>query len=64
VSVERGAVSDPATYIVNAGAGLPSEALAAAVVGGGLGLLEMGPAATDLEALFLGLTSGRPEAPA
>jgi ABC-2 type transport system ATP-binding protein len=64
VSVERGAVSDPATYIVNAGAGLPSEALAAAVVGGGLGLLEMGPAATDLETLFLGLTSGRPEAPA
>jgi len=34
------------------------------VVAGGFGLLDMGPAPVDLEALFLDLTGGRPEAPA
>ena len=60
VMVDAGAGSDSATYLVDAdaGAGVP-EALAAAIVGGGFGLLEMGPAAADLEALFLGLTAGR-----
>jgi hypothetical protein len=40
------------------------EALAAAVVAGGFGLLDLGPAPVDLEGLFLDLTSGRAEAPA
>jgi gliding motility-associated transport system ATP-binding protein len=63
VSVERGSGGDLATYVVDAGTGLSAEALAAAVVGGGFGLLEMGPAPVDLEALFLGLTGGLPDAP-
>jgi len=61
VSVEREFGTDLGTYFVDVEAVLVTEALAAAVVAGGFGLLEMGPAPVDLEALFLGLT-GRPEA--
>jgi len=64
VSVERGPAADLATYFVDAEAVPIAEALAAAVVAGGFGLLDMGPAPVDLEALFLGLTSGRRESPA
>jgi ABC-2 type transport system ATP-binding protein len=63
VSVDPAVPPDLATYLVDAEPAAPlAEALAAAVVGGGFGLLEMGPAPVDLETLFLGLTSGRPEA--
>jgi hypothetical protein len=62
VSVDPGGPSDLATYLVDAEPSGPlAEALAAAVVGGGFGLLEMSPTPVDLEALFLGLTGGRPE---
>jgi ABC-2 type transport system ATP-binding protein len=64
VSVEREPSADLATYFVEAGAGPIAEALAAAVVDARFGLLDMSPAPVDLEALFLGLTSGRREAPA
>ena len=64
VSVERDFKTDLATYFVDAEAVPVAEALAAAVVAGGFGLLDMGPEPADLEALFLGLTRGRPEAPA
>jgi len=54
------AASDPAAYLVDAEAGATvSEALAASLVAGGFGLVEMGPAPVDLEALFLGLTGDR-----
>lgn len=60
VHADTGAASDPAAYLVDAEAGATvSEALAASLVGGGFGLVEMGPAPVDLEALFLGLTGGR-----
>jgi gliding motility-associated transport system ATP-binding protein len=62
ISVEREFRTDLATYFVDADAGPVAEALAAAVVAGGFGLLDLGPAPVDLEALFLGLTSGRSEA--
>ena len=62
VSVERESGADLATYFVDADAGPVAEALATAVVAGGFGLFEMGPAPVDLEALFLRLTSGRAEA--
>jgi ABC-2 type transport system ATP-binding protein len=63
VSFDPAVPPDLATYLVDAEPAAPlAEALAAAVVGGGFGLLEMGPAPVDLETLFLGLTSGRPEA--
>ncbi len=61
VSIERGPDADVAAYLVDTGAAPIEEALAAAVVTGGFGLLDMHPAPVDLEALFLGLTSGRPE---
>ena len=40
-----------------------AEALSAAVVAGGFGLVDIGPAPVDLEALFLGLTGGSVEVP-
>jgi len=62
VSVERDAgAADLATYVVDAEASSIAEALAAAVVAGGFGLLDLGAAPVDLESLFLGLTSGRAE---
>ncbi len=64
VSVEHEPGAEIATCLVDAEAAPVAEALAAAVVAGGFGLLDMGPAPVDLESLFLGLTSGRPEAPA
>jgi hypothetical protein len=64
VSVERESGADLATYFVDAEVGPIAEALATAVVAGGFGLLDMGPAPVDLETLFLGLTSGRAETPA
>jgi ABC-2 type transport system ATP-binding protein len=61
VHVDTGAASDRVAYLVDAEAGATvSEALAASLVAGGFGLVEMGPAPVDLEALFLGLTGGRP----
>ena len=62
VSVEREPGPDLATYVLDADAAPTAEALAAALVAGGFGLLEMGPAPVDLEALFLDLTSGPAEA--
>jgi ABC-2 type transport system ATP-binding protein len=59
VSVEREAGSDLATYLVDSDASTGAEALATAVIGRGLGLLDIGPATVDLEALFLALTKGR-----
>jgi ABC-2 type transport system ATP-binding protein len=61
VSVEREPGIDLASYLVDAEAGAIAETLATAVVSGGFRLLEVGPASVDLEALFLGLTSGRAE---
>jgi ABC-2 type transport system ATP-binding protein len=61
VSVERKSGSDLATYLVESGAVPIAEALAAAVVAGGFGLLDMGPAPVDLETLFLDLTGASPE---
>src|SRR6266481_2780089 len=61
VSVEHGSGADVATYFVDAAMGPMAEALATAVVAGGFGLLDMGPAPVDLEALFLGLTNEGPE---
>ena len=61
VSVEHGSGADVATYFVDAAMGPMAEALATAVVAGGFGLLDMGPAPLDLEALFLGLTNEGPE---
>ncbi len=63
-SVERTLGTDLATYLVDVEVASTAEALAAAVVAGGFGLLDMGPAPLDLETLFLGLTSRGPEAPA
>jgi gliding motility-associated transport system ATP-binding protein len=54
-----------ASYLVDVDGSSDAEALAAAVVAGGFGLLDLGPApAVDLETLFLGLTSGRGARPA
>jgi len=61
LSVEREPGDDTASYLVDVDAAATAEALARAVVAGGFGLLGMAPAAVDLEALFLGLTSGRAE---
>jgi hypothetical protein len=61
VNAEREPGVDLATYLVDAESAAIAEALAAAVVAGGFGLHDMGPAPVDLETLFLGLTSGRPE---
>jgi gliding motility-associated transport system ATP-binding protein len=62
VSVERLSGGDLATCFVDSGGGPIAEALAAAVVAAGFGLLDMGPVLVDLEALFLGLTGGHSEA--
>jgi ABC-2 type transport system ATP-binding protein len=51
-----------ALCVVDAGAGPVAEALASAVVTAGFGLVDMTPAPVDLEALFLELTGGQPEA--
>ena len=61
MSVESEGGSDLATCFVNVDDAPVAEGVAAAVVGGGFGLLDMGPAPVDLEALFLGLTSRAPE---
>lgn len=61
VSVDRAVGTDLATYLVDAEAAPVAETLAAAVVAGGFGLLDMGPERVDLEGLFLGLTASRPE---
>jgi len=53
--------ADLATYFVDAESGRIAEALAHAVVAGGFGLRDIGPAAVDLETLFLSLTSGHAE---
>ena len=63
VDVEREG-GEVATYLADVGPAPAAEALAAAVVAAGFGLLEMSAAPLDLEALFLGLTSGRAEPPA
>jgi hypothetical protein len=60
--VERLPGSDLTTCFVDSGAGAVAEALAAAVVADGFGLVDMRPAPVDLETLFLGLTSGHSEA--
>ena len=59
VTLDGSAGGDVAAYVVDAD-GSVSEALAAALVAGRLGLVEMAPAPVDLESLFLGLTSGGP----
>jgi ABC-2 type transport system ATP-binding protein len=57
VHVDSGAASDPAAYLVDAESGAAvAETLAASIVAAGFGLVELGPAPVDLEALFLGLT--------
>jgi ABC-2 type transport system ATP-binding protein len=64
VRAEREPGADLGSYVVDAAGGPITEALAAAVVRAGFGLHEITPAPVDLEALFLGLTSGGPEAAA
>jgi ABC-2 type transport system ATP-binding protein len=65
VTVEPAPEAGVTSCLVDADASSGAEALAAAVVAGGFGLLDLGPApAVDLETLFLGLTSGRGAAPA
>ncbi len=62
VSAEREPGTDLALCLVDAAPGPAAEALAAAVVTAGFGLVDMAPAPVDLEALFLDLTGGQPEA--
>jgi ABC-2 type transport system ATP-binding protein len=64
LEIERESATALATYVVDAEGVSASEAIAAAVVGSGFGLLGMEPAAVDLEALFLRLTGERAEVPA
>jgi ABC-2 type transport system ATP-binding protein len=64
VHVDHEPGTDLATYLVDAETAAVAERLAAAIVAGGFGLLDMGPAPVDLETLFLGLTTRRPEAAA
>ncbi len=60
VTVDADGAAGIASYLVDLSAGDGAEALAAAVVAGGFGLLDLSPApALDLEALFLDLTSAR-----
>jgi gliding motility-associated transport system ATP-binding protein len=59
VSVESESNTEVTAYLVDTKPDLGSDALASAVVGRGFGLLDMGPAPVDLEALFLGLTHSR-----
>src|SRR5215831_15607657 len=54
VEIEPG--TDVATHVVDVESPAVAEALAAAVVNGGFGLLDMGSARVDLEALFLDRT--------
>jgi ABC-2 type transport system ATP-binding protein len=56
VIIEASVEGGLGTYLVDAASPV-AERLAAAVVAGGFGLLDMRPAPVDLEALFLGLTS-------
>ena len=62
--IERESGTSVATYVVDAEGASAPEAIAAAVVGSGFGLLGMEPAAVDLEDLFLRLTGERAEVPA
>jgi len=61
VTVEPLPGSDVATCIVDSQAGSIAEELAAAVVAAGFGLVDLTTVHRDLEALFLGLTSGSAE---
>jgi gliding motility-associated transport system ATP-binding protein len=61
-SVDREPTSDVLTCVVGIETSDVAEALAAAVVAAGFGLLDLRPVPADLEALFLGLTSSRREA--
>jgi ABC-2 type transport system ATP-binding protein len=58
VRVEHEPGTNVGTYLVDGEASSVAEALAAAVIGRGHGLLEIRAAPVDLEALFLGLTKG------
>ncbi len=62
VTVEGDADAEHGSYLVDTDDPAIAEALAAAVVAGGFGLLELGPAPVDLEALFLRLTSEQAKA--
>jgi ABC-2 type transport system ATP-binding protein len=64
VRAERDPGAGLAVYIVDVGPDPVAETLATALVLGGFGLVDMGPAPVDLETLFLELTGGRPEPPA
>jgi len=64
VAVERELDTELAAYLVDADGETAPEALAAAIVGGGFGLVEMSRATADLETLFLALTAGGKEAAA
>jgi ABC-2 type transport system ATP-binding protein len=61
VTVEPLPGGELAICFVDSGGRPIAEALAAAVVAAGFGLLDMAPVHVDLETLFLGLTSGPPE---
>jgi copper chaperone CopZ len=61
VTVEPLPGGELAICFVDSGGRPLAEALAAAVVAAGFGLLDMAPVHVDLETLFLGLTSGPPE---
>ena len=64
VTIESGANGGVPTYSVEGATGHPlAEELAAAVVGGGFGLEEIGEASVDLESLFLKLTRSREDTP-
>jgi ABC-2 type transport system ATP-binding protein len=64
VTVDRELGPGLAWYLVDANGSATGERLAAALVDAGFGLLEMGPAALDLETLFLSLTNRGAEVPA
>ena len=59
IGVERDLGPPVAAYVVDADGSPVAEAVAAAVIAGGFGLLAMEPAAVNLEALFLRLTGER-----
>src|SRR5437660_9248358 len=61
IDVERASAMPLATYVVDAEQPV-AEALAAALIASGFGLLAMEPAPVDLESLFLWLTGDREEA--
>jgi ABC-2 type transport system ATP-binding protein len=62
VDVEGASAPSEATYVVEADRDAAAEAVAAAVIDAGFGLLALQPAPLDLEALFLRLTGDRTEA--